>query len=227
MDVLGDAELGDPALLGDDAVALGVRGREVARGRRVLVVGAEVDVVVGQHPARRLYASPVARRGGLWLHGHVGTAQRLDTPAGPVSVTLPDAAVLQDAGAVAYWSPDPASGRFTVAPTPDAGADALLAAERERGAVEVELDERGERGGLPVRRVRYRIRLRRDREVVLEGGREQHRGGTEEEHRADVVVIGDGAATVRAGYSVRAGAPPELAAAFAAALDSLRIGSET
>jgi len=161
------------------------------------------------------------------LHGDVGTAHRLDTPAGPVGVTLPDDAVLQDAGAVAYWSPDPERGRFTVAPTPGAGADALLAAERRRGTVDVETDERGERGGVPVRRLRYRIRLRRDREVVLADGGEQHRGGTEEEHRADVLVLGDGADTVRAGYAVRADAPPDLAAAFAAALDSLRIGTET
>jgi len=157
----------------------------------------------------------------------VGTAHRLDTPAGPVGVTLPGDAELQAVGAVAYWSPDPEEGRFTVAPTPGAGADALLAAERERGTVDVEADERGERGGVAVRRLRYRIRLRGEREVVLDGGVERHGGGIEEEHRADVLVIGDGADTVRAGYSVRADAPPDLATAFAAALDSLRIGSET
>ena len=50
VDVLGDAELLDPALGGDVAVALGVGGGEVALGRRGLdVVGAQVDVVVGQH----------------------------------------------------------------------------------------------------------------------------------------------------------------------------------
>ena len=139
---------------------------------------------------------------------------------------LPGDAVLEEAGAVAYWSPDPALGRFTVAPTPGAGADALLAAERERGAVAVEADERRERGGVPARRLRYRIRLRREREVVLTGGREEHRGGSDEEHVADVVVIGEGDGIVRAGYAVRADAPPDLAAAFAAALDSLRIGTE-
>ena len=51
IDVLGHAELGDAALLGHLAVALGVGGGEVALGRRALVVRPQVDVVVGQHAA--------------------------------------------------------------------------------------------------------------------------------------------------------------------------------
>ena len=47
-----------PRSLGGLAVALGVRGGEVALGRRrVDVVGAQVDVVVGQHAARILAAA--------------------------------------------------------------------------------------------------------------------------------------------------------------------------
>ena len=51
VDVLGDAELGDPALLGDLAVAVGVAGREGLGGGGVRVVLAEMDVEVGQHGA--------------------------------------------------------------------------------------------------------------------------------------------------------------------------------
>src|SRR6185503_7361163 len=49
VDVLGDAELGDAVLLGGGPEALGVARREVLAGGGALVVGAEVDVVVGQH----------------------------------------------------------------------------------------------------------------------------------------------------------------------------------
>ena len=49
MDVLGDAQLADPPLLRHRAVALGVARREVLGGGGAVVVGAEVDVVVGQH----------------------------------------------------------------------------------------------------------------------------------------------------------------------------------
>src|SRR3954452_22309936 len=51
VDVLGDAELGDPALLGDLAVAVGVGGREGLGRGGVRIVPAEMDVEVGQHGA--------------------------------------------------------------------------------------------------------------------------------------------------------------------------------
>ena len=59
VDVLGDPELRDPALLGHLAVALGVAGGEVLLGGRVVLVGAQVDVVVGQHAAG--HSGPAAR----------------------------------------------------------------------------------------------------------------------------------------------------------------------
>jgi hypothetical protein len=146
---------------------------------------------------------------------------RLETAAGPIEVWLPSGAELQDVDGVAYWSPDPRLGRFTVAPGAD--GDALLASEREGAELAVEADERGERGGRPVRRLRYRARRRAPREVVLTPAGRRHEGGEEVEHLADFLLIGD---AVRAGYSVRADAPEDLRAAFAEVLDRLRIGSE-
>ena len=49
VDVLGDPELGDPRGVRRVAVALDVRGAERIREGRVAVIGAQVDVVVGQH----------------------------------------------------------------------------------------------------------------------------------------------------------------------------------
>jgi hypothetical protein len=51
VDVLRDAELGDPVLLGGGPVALGVARGEVPLRRRVRLVRAQVHVVVGQHGA--------------------------------------------------------------------------------------------------------------------------------------------------------------------------------
>jgi hypothetical protein len=146
---------------------------------------------------------------------------RLETAAGPIEVWLPSGAALQDLDGVAYWSPDPRLGRFTVAPGAD--GDALLAAERAEAELEVESDERGERGGRPVRHLRYRVRRHAPREVVLTPGGRRHEGGEEVEHLADFLLIGD---AVRAGYSVRVDAPEELRARFAEVLERLRIGSE-
>ena len=52
VDVLGDAELLDPRRLGGGQVAVDVLGREVALRRRCRLVGAQVQVVVGQHRGR-------------------------------------------------------------------------------------------------------------------------------------------------------------------------------
>jgi hypothetical protein len=152
--------------------------------------------------------------------------QRLETAAGPIEVWLPPGATLEDADGVAYWSPDPRLGRFTVRLAAGEDGDALLAAERAGGELEVEADERTDRGGRPVRRLRYRVRRRAPREVVLTPAGRRHEGGEEVEHLGDVLLIGGGEQTVRAGYAVRADAPDELRARFAEMLDRLRIGNE-
>jgi hypothetical protein len=51
--------------------------------------------------------------------------------------------------------------------------------------------------------------------------------GADVEHLGDVLLIGTGAQTVRAGYAVRGDAPDEMRARYAEVLDRLRIGSET
>jgi hypothetical protein len=154
-------------------------------------------------------------------------AHRLETAAGPIEVWLPGDAELEDVDGLAYWSPDPRLGRFTVAPAAGQDGDALLATERAGGEVAVEADERTERGGRPVHRLRYRVRREVPREVVLTPAGRRHEGGEQVEHLGDVLLIGEGAATVRAGYAVRTDAPDELRARFAEVLDRLRIGTET
>jgi hypothetical protein len=151
---------------------------------------------------------------------------RVQTAAGPVDVWLPSGESLDDVNGISYWSPDPRLGRFTVISDEDPDADGLLATERAHGEVELESDERSERGGLAVRRVRYRVRRDEPRDVVLVGGERRHAGGAPAEHISDVLLIGDGTAGARAGYSVRADAPAELRAQFAEVLDRLRVGDE-
>ena len=151
---------------------------------------------------------------------------RLETAAGPIEVWIPPGGALRDLDGVAYWSPDPRLGRFTVAPAAGEDGDALLATEREGGELDVEADERGERGGLPVRRLRYRLRRETPREVVMGPAGRRHEGGEQVEHLGDVLLIGEGAHTVRAGYAVRGDAPDDIRAGFAEVLDRLRIGSE-
>src|ERR1044072_4758360 len=51
VDVLGDAELLDPGLGGGGKVAIDVLGGEEALGRRLLIVGPQVQVIVGEHGA--------------------------------------------------------------------------------------------------------------------------------------------------------------------------------
>jgi hypothetical protein len=152
---------------------------------------------------------------------------RVETAAGPVDVWLPSGETLDDVHGIAYWSPDPRLGRFTIVSDEDGDGDALLATERAHGEVAVESDERSERGGTPVRRIRYRVRRTEPRDVLVEAGQTRYTGGTEAEHLSDVMLIDAGAQTVRAGYSVRADAPAELRERFAEVLDRVRIGSET
>jgi hypothetical protein len=108
----------------------------------------------------------------------------------------------------------------------DPDGDALLATERAHGEVALESDERSRRGGVDVRRVRYRVSRTEPRDAVLIGGEERHVGGALAEHISDVLLIGDGAAGARAGYSVRADAPEALRAQFAEVLDRVRVGDE-
>jgi hypothetical protein len=151
---------------------------------------------------------------------------RVQTAAGPVDVWLPAGESLDDVDGIAYWSPDPRLGRFTVISDEDPDGDALLATERAHGEVELESDERSRRGGLDVRRVRYRVRRTEPRAVVrTEQGRGDV-GGAPAEHVADVLLIGAGDHAARAGYSVRADAPAELREQFAEVLDRVRVGGE-
>ncbi len=147
---------------------------------------------------------------------------------GLVRVWLPPDETLQELEGVALWSPDSELGRFTVASAEGSGdGDALLAAERDSGAVDVERDERLERGGLQVRRLRYRSRRHTPREVVRgpEGGRADV-GGEDVETLADFLLLESGSRLVRAGYAVRTDAPEPLRAALAEVYDRLQIGDE-
>ena len=152
---------------------------------------------------------------------------RVQTAAGPVDVWLPSGESLDDVNGIAYWSPDPRRGRFTVISDEDPDADALLATERAHGEIELELDERSERGGLAVRRLRYRVRRTEPREVLRTEHGTQHAGGGVAEHIADVLLIGAGDHGARGGYSVRADAPADLRERFTEVLDRVRVGGET
>jgi hypothetical protein len=156
------------------------------------------------------------------------TWRPVQAAAGPIRVWLPAGARLEDVGGVEYWSPDAHQGRFTVASTDGEDGERLLAAERAAGGeVIVELDEKVQRGGVDVRRLRYRVRHREPREVLVgEDGETRHTGGTPAEHLSDVLVLRDGDRVVRAGYSVRTDADPELRATFAEILDRVDVGSE-
>ena len=160
---------------------------------------------------------------GVWFDCRM---HRVQTAAGPVDVWLPPGELLDDVDGIAYWSPDPRLGRFTVISDEDPDGDALLATERAHGEVELEADERSRRGGLEVRRVRYRVRRIEPRDLVLVDGERRDVGGALAEHISDILLIGDGAAGARAGYSVRADAPEELRARFAEVLDRVRVGAE-
>jgi hypothetical protein len=152
---------------------------------------------------------------------------RVQTAAGPVDVWLPSGETLDDVHGIAYWSPDPRLGRFTIVSDEDGDGDALLATERAHGEVAVESDERSQRGGTPVRRIRYRVRRSEPRDLLVQDDQTRHAGGTDAEHLSDVLLIDAGDQTVRAGYSVRTDAPAELRERFAEVLDRLRVGSQT
>jgi hypothetical protein len=152
-----------------------------------------------------------------------------DAAGGAVRVWLPAGAALADADGVAWWSPDAELGAFSVV-SGDAGdgdGDALLAAEREGAEVEVERDERYERGGLPVRRLRYRTRRETPRVVLARGAAGRvHAGGESEQRLADLLLVTSGGRLVRVGYTVRDDAPAAMRDDFAEALERVRLGSE-
>jgi hypothetical protein len=150
---------------------------------------------------------------------------RVQTAAGPLDVWLPPGETLADVDGIAYWSPDPRLGRFTVTEADDDG-DALLATERAHGEVELEADERSTHGGADVRRLRYRVRRDSPREVAATEWGRTHLGAEAVEHLSDVLLIAAGGHVARAGYSVRADAPPELRAQFAEVLDRVHVGGD-
>jgi hypothetical protein len=148
---------------------------------------------------------------------------------GVVRVWLPPGATLEEDDGYASWSPDPGLGRFSVTSAEGGGGgDELLAAERDAGAVvEVEEDVRLERGGLAVRRLRYRSRRTTPREVIDRGAAGRMHGGEEDvETLADFVLIEAGGRLIRAGYVVEAHAAPEVTASLQAVSDRLEIGDE-
>jgi|tagenome__1003787_1003787.scaffolds.fasta_scaffold20733215_2 hypothetical protein len=150
---------------------------------------------------------------------------RVETAAGPLDIWLPPGETLTDVDGIAYWSPDPRQGRFTVTDA-DADGDELLATERAHGDVEVQADERSSRGGADVRRLRYRVRRESPREVVATEQGRMHLGGEAVDHLSDVLLVASGGHVARAGYSVRADAPAELRATFAEVLDRVHVGDE-
>jgi hypothetical protein len=147
---------------------------------------------------------------------------------GLVRVWLPPDEALEEVDDFAIWSPDAELGRFTVASAEGSeDGDALLAAERAHGEVEVEEDARLERGGLEVRRLRYRSRRHTPREVVRRRGERTDVGGEDVETLADFVLLHAGGRLIRAGYAVRGDAPEPLRTALEQVYDRLEIGDES
>jgi hypothetical protein len=93
--------------------------------------------------------------------------------------------------------------------------------------VDVEHDSSAERGGLPVRHLRYRSRRHTPR-VVLDRGSEglEHGGDEDVDSLTDVLFVRDGNTIVRVGYTVLASAPSETRDVLAETLDRVRIGNE-
>jgi hypothetical protein len=147
---------------------------------------------------------------------------------GLVRVWLPPDETLEEVDDFAMWSPDAELGRFTVASAEGSeDGDALLAAERAHADVEVEEDARLERGGLDVRRLRYRSRRHAPREVVRRPGEGRSEvGGEDVETLADFLLLQAGGRLIRAGYAVREDAPEPLRAALAEVYERLEIGDE-
>jgi hypothetical protein len=148
---------------------------------------------------------------------------------GLVRVWLPLGETLEEIDGVAVWSPDEELGRFTVASAEGSSdGDALLAAERDYGVVEIEQDARLQRGGLQVRRLRYRSRRHMPREVIDRGeAGVAHVGGEDVETLADFLIFESGSRLVRAGYAVLTDAPEDLRSSFAEVYDRLEIGDES
>jgi hypothetical protein len=179
---------------------------------------------------REVTSAPrLVRQRELWFDWSMDDGwTRRAVAGGLVRVWLPPDETLQEIDDVAIWSPDSELGRFTVASSEGSGdGDALLEAERSYGDVEVEDDERVERGGLQVRRLRYRSRRQTPREVVRrpEEGRTDV-GGEDVETLADFLLLQAGSRLIRAGYAVRTDAPEPVRASLAEVYDRLEIGDE-
>jgi hypothetical protein len=149
---------------------------------------------------------------------------------GVVRVRLPPGQMLEQREGVAHWSPDPDAGAFTIVSgsSDDGGADELLAAERASAQeVEVEYDEEMMRGGIPVRRTRYRTRRHTPR-VVLDDAAHgaRHVGDEDVSSCNEFLFVADGEQLVRVGYSVVADAPAGVREALKSVFDGVRIGGE-
>jgi hypothetical protein len=158
-----------------------------------------------------------------------GAWHPFEVAGGAVRVWLPPGQKLQDRDGIACWSPSAELGSFTVVSGPegDGDGDALLEAERAGAEVDVEQDERAERGGLPVRRLRYRTRRHTPRTVIDRGhDGPLYTGDEDVEYLTDVFLLRVGDRLVRVGYSVLATAPPQVRGALAEMLERVRIGDE-
>lgn len=147
-----------------------------------------------------------------------------------MKVLLPPGETLHERDGVTAWPEGSAAGRFTVvsAPVTAGGGDELLAAERAGGDVSVELDQPSTRGGLAVRRLRYRTR-RHEPRVILDGGAAGpiYGGDEDVEYLIDFLLIHDGPTLVRAGYAVRTDGPADLRDALQQIMRELRVGDES
>ena len=154
-----------------------------------------------------------------------------ETAGGLVRVWLPEGERLEHYGGLAQWSVGAGEGRFTVASAESGGdgdGDALLAAERDNGGeVEIERDERDERGGLEIRRLRYRSRRRAPRVVVdAGGGHRTDAGGDVAETLADFLLFHADGRLVRVGYAIDGSASDAVRAALTEVLERTEIGDE-
>lgn len=142
---------------------------------------------------------------------------------------LPPGETLQDIGGLAAWSPDADFGELSVASAEgESNGDDLLAVERGYGEVVVDRDERLDRGGVQVRRLRYRSWRSTPREVIDRGeaGGRAHVGGEVVETLADFLIFETGGRLIRAGYAVRADAPESVRESLAQVYARLEIGAE-
>jgi hypothetical protein len=173
----------------------------------------------------------LADRHRFWFHRCTMAAawDVVEAASGVVTVLLPPGETLHEHDGIAAWPGGSGAGRFTVvsAPLEAGGGDELLAAERAGGDVAVEIDERSSRGGLAVRRLRYRTRRHEPRVILDSGaGGPVHGGDEDAEYLSDFLLITAGPTLVRAGYAVRTDGPASLREALGEIMRRLRVGDE-